>query len=713
LRFGLIALAAALLLAPPAVWIYHRFSMLTLARGTTLRVGMQDSPPWYFQGAGNAATGPVHEIIEQAARRQGLVLVWVVDAAGPNHALDRDVVDVWPLMGRLPNRITKYQITTSWLDLGYSLASPYACSASGPPHAPRSIAHRGTDVTRTLLSDHFPGVRQLTAPSHAEALRAACSGRADAAIVADLAPSGGPLAAPPECNRENVCLRIQPVSVVEFGIGSRPGSRHGRAGAVALREEIDRMIDDGTLGGIFLRWGVSSGEIRALRAANVARNRANLLGATCTVLLVLLAALALVYRRLLRSGRERERVNAALRASQAALEKEFERRRELEERYYQVQKMESLGRMASGVAHDFNNLLTVINGYSELALTRLDAHPEAAKIEQVLAAGRKAADLTAQLLALSRKQVIRVLPLNLSEVVRDNAKMLPRLLNEDIELILELAQDLWLVAADPGQMTQVLLNLVTNARYAMPGSGKLVIETSNVILGETYAAEHPEVTPGRHVLLAVSDTGAGMDEATRRRIFEPFFTTKPPGEGTGLGLSTVYGIVRQAGGSIWVYSEPGEGTTFKIYLPAVQTGAFEESPAEVTPAGAGGAETLLVVEDQESLRAFLVETLQSAGYKVLAAPGAAEALPLAQQYQGDIHLLITDVVMRGMNGRELAKRLVEARPRTRVLFISGYTDNFVLQRGILQPGVNFLSKPFRPAELTFKVRQVLDRDSAC
>jgi nitrogen-specific signal transduction histidine kinase/CheY-like chemotaxis protein len=402
-------------------------------------------------------------------------------------------------------------------------------------------------------------------------------------------------------------------------------------------------------------------------------------------------------------------VNEELRASQASLEAEFERRRELEERYFQAQKMESLGRMAGGVAHDFNNLLTVINGYCEMALQRLAARPEAGMIEQVLKAGHKAAELTAQLLTLSRKQVIRIQPLNLSEVVRENAKMLAPVIGEDVELIMELKEDLRLVAADAGQITQVLLNLATNARHAMPGSGKLVIETADVMLDGAYAAGHPEVTPGPHVLLAVSDTGTGMDKATCGRIFEPFFTTKPPGEGTGLGLSTVYGIVQQAGGSIGVYSEPGEGTTFKIYLPVIQPEAIEDATAAATPRTASGSETVLVVEDQESLRGLLVEALQSGGYSVLAAAGAEEALKLAEQQQGEIHLLITDIVMRGMNGRELAERLVERRPRTRVLFMSGYTDNVMVQRGILKPGVNFLAKPFRPAELTLRVRQALDQ----
>jgi ABC-type amino acid transport substrate-binding protein len=303
LRFGLPGLAATLLVAAAAVWIYHRYSMPALARGTILRVGMQESPPWYFLRSGNVVAGPAHEIVEEAARRRGMSVKWMVDEAGPAHALDKKLADIWPLMGRLPDRVSKYAISASWLDLSYYLAVPRACTSAGPAMAPQSIAHRGTEVTGSIVAKQFPGIRRVKVASHAEALRAACAGSAEAALVTDLAPNGGALAAPLECMQEGVCLNIQPVSVVEFGVGVRPGSVQARAGAIALRAEIDRMIDDGTLGGIFLRWGVPSGEIRALRAARLARTRANLLGATSAGLLLLLAVLAAVYGRLLRAGR--------------------------------------------------------------------------------------------------------------------------------------------------------------------------------------------------------------------------------------------------------------------------------------------------------------------------------------------------------------------------------------------------------------------------
>ena len=385
-----------------------------------------------------------------------------------------------------------------------------------------------------------------------------------------------------------------------------------------------------------------------------------------------------------------------------------EDRTRLEDQLRQAQKMESIGRLAGGIAHDFNNLLTVINGYSEMLLAcGPSTECQRTGLTQIAQAGRQAASLTAQLLAFSRRQIIQPRPLNLNHVVAEAGEMLRRLITEDIELQVELESDLARVMADSSQLHQVLMNLVLNARDAMPAGGRLLIETANVVLDERYTATHAEVTPGPSVMLAVSDTGHGMDELTLRRVFEPFFTTKGPGAGTGLGLSTVYGIVHQNGGWIWAYSEPGKGSTFKIYLPRL-----DEAPAAPEPfsaAGEGvGFETILLVEDQEQVREFAALALSDCGYRVIEAPNGLAAMDVARQYEGDIHLLLTDVVMPGMGGRELAETLIQERPEIKVLYSTGYTENVIVQHGVLKSGLHYLAKPFTPRVLTAKVREVLD-----
>ena len=394
------------------------------------------------------------------------------------------------------------------------------------------------------------------------------------------------------------------------------------------------------------------------------------------------------------------------------LTEDITKRKSLEEQLLQAQKMEAVGRLAGGVAHDFNNLLTAIMGYSELALDALpEDHPEHSHIEEIRNAGEQAAALTRQLLAFSRKQIFEPEVLCLNEVVSGMTKMLKRMIPENVELVAVLDPGLERVKLDPTQMEQVLLNLAVNARDAMPQGGKLTLETANVELDAAYAKSHPEVQPGHYVMLAVSDTGCGMDEATQARIFEPFFTTKEKSKGTGLGLSTVYGIVKQSGGSIFVYSEPGKGTAFKIYLPRAAEVPGERGPvAEKRPVPAlpQGAETVLVAEDDETLRRLIYEILQSSGYAVLEAGRGEEALRLAGEHAGPIHLLITDMVMPGMGGREVAGRLAALRPGTRVLFVSGYTDDAVVRHGVLEHGLAFLQKPFVPEALLRKVREVLD-----
>jgi two-component system cell cycle sensor histidine kinase/response regulator CckA len=372
--------------------------------------------------------------------------------------------------------------------------------------------------------------------------------------------------------------------------------------------------------------------------------------------------------------------------------------------------MEAVGRLAGGVAHDFNNLLTVITGYSELLLRSLaSGAPERLHAEEIRKAADQAAALTGQLLAFGRKQMLAPQVLDPNDLIRDMEKMLRRVIGEDIDLATSLAESLGCVRADPGQLQQVVLNLAINARDAMPHGGKLTIETSNVTLDRAYARKYLEVQTGQYVLLAVSDTGCGMSQEVRSHLFEPFFTTKEIGKGTGLGLSTIYGIVKQSGGHIAVYSEPGQGTTFKVYLPQVDEAGTAAPAAPAIQGLPGGNEVVLLVEDQDRVRGLTREVLSRCGYTVLEAPNGCEGLRLVQEHAGPIHLLMTDVVMPEMNGRALADRLASLRPEIRVLFTSGYTDGAVVRHGVLKAKTAFLQKPFTPEGLAAKVREVLDQ----
>ena len=381
----------------------------------------------------------------------------------------------------------------------------------------------------------------------------------------------------------------------------------------------------------------------------------------------------------------------------------------LEQQLRQAQKMEAVGRLAGGIAHDFNNILTAITGHAELLLEDLGHHdPRRADVDEIRRSAERAAGLTRQLLAFSRQQVLQPKVVDLNALVLDMDKLLRRLIGEDVELATVLDPTLGRVTADPGQLEQVIVNLAVNARDAMPQGGKLTLETRNIDLDSSYTLEHSLVKPGPYVQLTVSDSGIGMDEETQAHAFEPFFTTKPRGQGTGLGLAMVYGTVKQSGGFIWVYSEPGRGATFKIYLPRVDAPVESAAPPAPVERPPRGSETVLLAEDEPAVRAIARQALERQGYTVLAAPSGADALALAAQHGATIHLLLTDVVMPGMSGRDLADRLTAQRPGIRVLYISGYTDNAIVRHGMLEPGLAYLQKPFRPDALVRKVREVLD-----
>ncbi len=380
-----------------------------------------------------------------------------------------------------------------------------------------------------------------------------------------------------------------------------------------------------------------------------------------------------------------------------------------EDQLRHAQKMEAVGRLAGGVAHDFNNVLSVILSYGELLLRDMKpGEPMRADVEEIHKAGQRATDLTRQLLMFSRQQVLAPRVLDLNDLLTSMHKMLQRVLGDDVDLVALPTRPLGRVRADPSNLEQVIMNLVVNARDAMPRGGKLTMETANVVLDEVYAEAHLGVTPGPHVMLSVTDTGTGMDRATLARVFEPFFTTKESGKGTGLGLSTVFGVVQQSGGSVWVYSEIGSGTTFKVYLPRVDA-PVEIVGGTVPRTTLRGSETILLVEDDDQVRVVAKSILRRSGYHVIEARNAGEALLHSEQHPTTIHLLLSDVVMPQMSGPDLAKRLGSTRPEMRVLCMSGYTDDSIVRHGVLQPHIAFVRKPITPEALTTKVREVLDR----
>jgi len=386
-------------------------------------------------------------------------------------------------------------------------------------------------------------------------------------------------------------------------------------------------------------------------------------------------------------------------------------RRSLEEQFRQSQKMDAVGRLAGGIAHDFNNLLTVIRLNTEIIIEGLDpSDPRADDVKQIRSAADRASTLTRQLLAFSRKQILQPRVLDLNTVVTSVEPMLRRLIGEDITISAAPGARGYVVA-DPGQLEQVLVNLVVNARDAMPQGGRISIETMNAELDENYSSEHSPVIPGRYIALAVGDTGVGMDKDTKEHAFDPFFTTKEAGKGTGLGLATVYGIVKQSGGYVWIYSEPGLGSTIKVYLPEVSAAAAFTSAGEITgppKTAARGSETILLVEDEDAVRSLTCRILEKQGYRVLTAEDGRAAMDIATREEGRIDLVLTDIVMPGLNGRGLVEKLSGIRPAIKSLYMSGYTDDDIVRRGFVEPSRSFLQKPFTSEVLIQTVRKVLD-----
>jgi signal transduction histidine kinase len=683
---------AAVLLCGAGIYGSLRFRKPDFS-GRVYRMGWGISPPYQVRGSGGKPAGLAVDLVREAARRRGIQLEWIFWQESSESALRSKRVDLWPLITVTPERLKAFHISQPYLENEYCLlVRGEAPFQRADDLATATVTLANVSIDAVQLRKRLPGAKYLSRQRIENVLDDVCDQRADAgfmdgytAIAALLDRHG--------CGGRALRWIALPEIRSRLGVGS---VFEARDAADALRTEIGAMAGEGKVGPILSQWGFMSGQrLESIEALLNARRREARLAAV-TLLFGLLFVAACWQTLWLTRARNRARL-----AEQAL--------RESQERYVQAQKLESIGRLAGGVAHDFNNLLTVINGYGDLLAMDLSADdPKRTAIDSICKAGARAAELTQQLLAFSRKQMIQPRAIDLNVVVSESQEMFRRLLGEDVELVARLSPRLGRVMADPGQIHQVLMNLVVNSRHAMPDGGRLVIETADVEVDAGYAAEHPGTLTGPHVVLTVTDSGAGMDEETRKHIFEPFFTTKGPNEGTGLGLATVYGIVKQSKGSIWVYSEPGRGTAFKIYLPRTAAVAAEAPVSDAAASQRRGSETVLVVEDQEDVRSLAAAMLRRYGYVVLEAADGADALALEAKHQGRIDVLLTDVVLPGINGRELAERLAAVRPALKVVFTSGYTQEVIAHRGVLDRGVHYIAKPYTPEGLATKVREVLE-----
>ena len=660
--------------------------------GRTYRIGWMESPPFQVTAADGKAAGLSVDLVNEAAQRCGIRLQWIFWPESSEKALRSKTVDLWPLITITPERLKAFHISEPYLEHEHCLL----VRSNAPFQRPEDLATSNIGVTNAAidvvnLHRRLPNSKPVGRTSIPPVLDDVCEQRTDAAfmdtytaIVALLARHGCP----------DETLRWIPLPDVRsrLGVGS---TFEARDAADALREEIGNLAAEGAVAKIFARWGfMSGGRLESVEALLNARRREARLVALSLLFAALFAVAFAQTVRLTREGRRLRLAEEALRESQ--------------ERYLQAQKLESIGRLAGGVAHDFNNLLTVINGYGELlAVGMRENDPNQTAVQSIRKAGARAAELTQQLLAFSRRQMIQPRAIDLNTIVGESQDMFRRLLGEDIELVVKPGAVLGRIMADPGQIHQVLMNLVVNARHAMPDGGRVTIETAAVEIDSAYAKEHHETTPGPHVLLTVTDSGMGMDAETRKHLFEPFFTTKETNKGTGLGLATVYGIVKQSRGWIWVYSEPGKGTAFKIYFPRLASDAPVPPTNGVAREELRGKETVLVVEDQAEVRSLAGSMLRQYGYTVLEACDGSQAMALESDHAGAIDVLLTDVVLPGINGRELADRLMAVRPAIKVLYTSGYTQEVIAHRGVLDRGVSYIAKPYTPEGLAAKVREVL------
>jgi signal transduction histidine kinase/CheY-like chemotaxis protein len=653
-----------------------------------LRAGLVHDPPYMYRGDDGRPRGLAVDVVAEAARRSGIQLTWTfLPNSNADQALRDGVVDVWPSLTILPSRQREFHFSAPWLRTEIFLVV-----RNGGPAPPASYAgrlgHGDVPVLYNLRQHFFPrsqGVPYRDAPALARAL---CSGEIDVGFLPTVDTLWSALDPRGDCEHARLRPHVLPGTSLSQAIASRPAHR---GAADAMRQQLDGMAKDGTVARLALphSFYVAS-EMLTIFELLEGRAHARLLGTGLAVLAIALIATVGVSVALYRANREKGRALAA----QAALEA----------RLLQAQKMEAIGRLAGGIAHDFNNLMTVVTGYTELALAEARNEHLAQPLAEIRRAGLRATDLVRQLLAFSRRQAVNPQVLSVNQALHDMEGMIRRLLREDVRLVLKLDANPDRVVIDPGQFEQVLLNLAVNARDAMPDGGRLEIGTS-CIRRHSSSSGTGAGAPEPWVRVSVSDTGTGMDEDTRTRVFEPFFTTKATGAGTGLGLSTTYGIVTQAGGTIEVESRVGHGTRFDVWLPASDDPLPARAAVPPATAGRRAPATILVVEDQESVRQLVETVLQNAGHRVLLASDGEQGLALAHDHGDAIDLVLTDLVMPGISGRQVGAELARRGARAPVVFMSGYAGS---GNDAPAPAGRLLSKPFTPAELLAVVSRALE-----